>query len=257
VNRKMQVDILAKLEIATAKLHENINNFEKQGKLNRLNEIIENIKIRRVERAVLRSRIKWQQVGDKCSKEFFRLVRLKNIQAAISEFKDRQCRCFTKKEELEKITKNFYEVLYGHKDISEDALTKAMEGVLATFTNVINEALRKEITENELHEAVNSMAKGKAPVHDGVPVEFFQTMWPTIGKDFHLMIKKNIEDKQLHEGVTKGLICLIPKENDVKDLNYWKPITLLTVTHKIFVKALQIRLQLMPGDVISPEQTVF
>jgi hypothetical protein len=158
---------------------------------------------------------------------------------------------------LEKITKDFYEVLYGHKDISEDALTKAMEEVPATFTNVINEALKKEITENELHGAVNSMAKGKAPGHDSVPVKFFQTMWPTIGKDSHLMIKKNIEDKQLHEGVTKGLICLIPKEDDVKDLNYWKPITLLTVTHKIFVKALQIRLQPMPRDVISSEQTVF
>jgi hypothetical protein len=58
VNRKIQVDILAKLKIAMAKLHENINNFEKQGKLNKLNEIIENIKIRRAKGAVLRSRVK-------------------------------------------------------------------------------------------------------------------------------------------------------------------------------------------------------
>ena len=60
-----------------------------------------------------------------------------------------------------------------------------MEGVLATFTPVMNEALVKEVTERELRGAVNSMAKGKAPGHDGIPVEFYQKMWPTISKDFH------------------------------------------------------------------------
>jgi hypothetical protein len=160
-------------------------------------------------------------------------------------------------EELEKITNDFQEDLYGHKDISEETLTKVMEKVPATFTNAMNEALRKKITEKELRQAVNSMAKGKTPGHDGNPVEFFQTIWPTIDRDFYLMIKKNIEDKQLHKGVTKGLICLIPKGVGAKDLNYWRPITLFTVTYKIFVKALQTRLQLMLRDVISHEQTAF
>ena len=34
------------------------------------------------------------------------------------------------------------------------------------------------------------------------------------------MVKKNIEEKKLHKGVTKGLICLISKEGNAKDLNY-------------------------------------
>ena len=132
-----------------------------------------------------------------------------------------------------------------------------MEGVPATFTPAMNEVLAKEITERELRGAVNSMAKGKAPGHDGIPVEFYQKMWPTIGKDFHQMIMQSMEEGKLHEGVTKGLISLIPKEGDAKDLNYWRPITLLTVIYKIFAKTLQIRLQPMLRDVISPEQTAF
>lgn len=159
--------------------------------------------------------------------------------------------------DLEKITKDFYGDLYRHKDILEEALTKVMEEVSALFTNSMNEAFKKEITENELLQAVKSMAKEKVPGYDDIPVEFFQTMWPTIGKDFHLMIKKIIKDKQLHVGVIKGLICLIPEEGDVKDLNYWKPITLLTVSYKILAKALQTRLHPMFKDVISMKQTVF
>ena len=67
----------------------------------------------------------------------------------------------------------------------------------------MNEALSKEITEEELGRAVTSMAKGKAPGHDGIPVKFLKKMWHSIGKDFHLMILNGIRDGKLHEGVTK------------------------------------------------------
>ena len=40
LNRKLELDILAKLEIASANLHKDINNFEKQGEVSRLNEIM-------------------------------------------------------------------------------------------------------------------------------------------------------------------------------------------------------------------------
>ena len=53
------------------------------------------------------------------------------------------------------------------------------------------------------------------------------------------------------------MVCLILKEGDAKDLNYWRPITLLTVIYNFFAKALQIRLQPMLRDVISPKQTAF
>lgn len=45
------------------------------------------------------------------------------------------------------------------------------------------------------------------------------------------MILNNIEEGTFHEGVTKGLISLIPKEGDSKDLNYWRPITLHTTSY--------------------------
>jgi hypothetical protein len=38
------------------------------------------------------------------------------------------------REDLEIITKDFYEDLYGHKGISEEAFIKVMEGVSAIFT---------------------------------------------------------------------------------------------------------------------------
>ena len=57
--------------------------------------------------------------------------------------------------------------------------------------------------------------------------------------------------------MTKGLISLIPKERNAKDLNHWRPITLLTTAYKIFAKSLQLRLKYVLRDIISPDQTVF
>lgn len=50
---------------------------------------------------------------------------------------------------------------------------------------------------------------------------------------------------------------MIPNERDLQDLNYWRPITLLTSIYKIYAKILQLRLQPLLSDVISPEQTAF
>ena len=64
------------------------------------------------------------------------------------------------------------------------------------------------------------MAKGKAPGHNVIPYEFFQQLWPTLGFDFHWIILKSIELVAFHKGMTRGLLSLIPKEGDNKDLNH-------------------------------------
>lgn len=136
-------------------------------------------------------------------------------------------------------------------------MNEVLKGLPATFTCDMIESLSKDITERELSAAVLSMAKGKALGHDGDPIEFFQRLWPTVRNDFYRMLLKGFEKRALHEGVTRGLISLIPKERNFKDLNYWRSITLLTNSYKIFAKTLQLRLQPILRDVISPEQITF
>ena len=110
-----------------------------------------------------------------------------------------------------------------------------MERLPATFTNNMNKSLAKDITENELSSAIMSMAKGKAPGHDGILVELFQKLWSSLGQDF---LSHDIQGHGKWCTNTKGLISFIPKEGDAKDLNYWRPITLLTTVYKIFAKTL-------------------
>ena len=71
------------------------------------------------------------------------------------------------------------------------------------------------------------------------------------------MLCKGFDEEKQSEGITKGFISFIPNEGDLKDLNYWRPITLLTAGYKVLAKTLQLKLQPILRDVISPEQTTF
>ena len=108
--------------------------------------------------------------------EFFKSVRQKNTHMVITELKDKHGRSFTKMEDLDSICQDFYQDLYRHKDIEEEALLEVIEGVPAIFTPAMNEVLVKEVSERELRGAANLMAKGKVSGHDGIPVEFYQKM---------------------------------------------------------------------------------
>lgn len=57
--------------------------------------------------------------------------------------------------------------------------------------------------------------------------------------------------------VTQGLVVLIFKGGEKEDLNNWRPITLLSVTYKIFAKALQCWLQHMLMEIIDLEESAF
>ena len=185
-----ELNIKANLEVATAELHNDIYNIDLQGKVSKYKHLLEESDMRKVRGAVVRSRVKRQRIGDKCTSDFFKSVRQKNTRTIISELKDKHGRIFTKSEELGQICLDFYQDLYQHKGVSEEAIREILEGLPRTFTEDMNTSLSKEITEAELSAAVQSMAKGKAPGHDGIPMEFFQKYWSTIGGDFYRMVKK-------------------------------------------------------------------
>ena len=136
-------------------------------------------------------------------------------------------------------------------------MNEVFEDFPGMISQATSETLMRNITERELTTTLTSLAKGRAPEHDGILVEVFSKLWHTIGHDFYKMILRGLEKGILHEGMTKCFISLIPKEGDTKDLNHWRPITLLTTAYKIFAKTLQLRLQPVLREIISPEQTIF
>lgn len=83
----------------------------------------------------------------------------------------------------------------------------------------MNNSCTQEITDIELFTVVTSMVVKKIPKHDGIPLEFVQQLWPTIGFDFHHMILLALKKELFKIRLTKCLNSLISKEGDTKYLN--------------------------------------
>ena len=197
-NKNEELDTRANLEIVVANLHEDIYNTYKQKKINDLRQTLDGTETRKARGTAIRARMKWQKVGDKCSAEFFKFVRQKNPNVLMTEFKDNHGRIFTRQEDLENICYKFYNKLYQHKEVSWEAIDDVFEDFPGMISHATGEALTRDITERELSTAVTSLAKGKAPRYDGIPVEVFSKLWHTIGHDFHKMILRGIEKGILH-----------------------------------------------------------
>ena len=160
-----------------------------------------------------------------------------------------------------RICHDFYQDLYKYKEISEEALHEVFEGFPIIVTHAMNVYFFRLIIHVEVFTIVDSMAKEKAPSHDGIPIEIFNNFGQPFGNDFYQMIRKSIKLGAFYEGggVSKGLIRLIPKKGDDKNLNYWHLITLFAPIHNrfFFAKVLQFRSQPILSDIISPKHIAF
>ena len=76
-------------------------------------------------------------------------------------------------------------------------IQEILEDFPVIFTESMNESLALEITENDLASAIHLISKGKASGHDGIPIEFFQLLWTTIGPEFHWMLCKCFDEGKL------------------------------------------------------------
>jgi hypothetical protein len=97
----------------------------------------------------------------------------------------------------------------------------------------------------------------KAPGPDGFPAEFYQVFWSLIKNDLMAMFR------DFHNGdlplfrLNFGIITLLPKEQEAKRIQQYRPICMLNVRFKIFTKVLANRLSLVAGKVISSSQSAF
>ena len=71
-----------------------------------------------------------------------------------------------------------------------------------------------KITLRECEGNLSSFQTGKAPCNDGVPVEFYKTFWPLIGK----LMTDSFLQKKMSSSQKQAVITLTEKKG--KDRNY-------------------------------------
>lgn len=136
-----------------------------------------------------------------------------------------------------------------------------MEEVFAAQSEQISleesEALEQDILLEELHEAAKLLAKNKVPGRDGVPVEFFLTLWDQIGPVLLKLLQDGLKSGILHPQLTHGIIVLLAKDGDQLLMGNKRGLTFLNCALKVLAKLYQIRLSSILQGFISEQQTAF
>ncbi|GBG79034.1 hypothetical protein CBR_g28748 [Chara braunii] len=108
-----------------------------------------------------------------------------------------------------------------------------------------------------VEEAKATMAEGKVPGDDGLPVEFYSTFWHILGEDLVSIFNGILVGENLPRNACNGIISVLFKKGDKSEIRNWRPISLLNVAYKIRAKVLASRLGRYSPELVSVDQAAF
>jgi hypothetical protein len=101
------------------------------------------------------------------------------------------------------------------------------------------------------------MEKNKAPGPDGFLGEFYQKFWDVIKVDLMAMFSPFQRNELPLFHLNFGTIILLPKKENVVQIQQYRPICLLNVSFKTFTKVGTNRVAKVAHSVVWPTQTAF
>lgn len=154
-----------------------------------------------------------------------------------------------------------YKQLFTDDSIKDPLIPISKDTLAAYIPQKIQQDYSKFLDHNlsleEIDEAMYNLALEKSPGLDGLPMEFYRTLWHHIREEFYNVYLEGIETGSLGVIINQGLIKLIPKEKQEDSINGWRPITLLNTSYKIIAKALSKRIKPITQEIVRSEQTSF
>jgi len=196
----------------------------------------------------------WLKYGDTCSKTFFDFHCVGKKKALMREL-ETDSGTISGQQDLTHYVTDFYARLY-MSDAGALGTVEAQElcwqSVPGKVTSDANASLTSNLSLEEVRRAIRALSKGKAPGHDGIPMEFFHKCEQEVVPDLLQAFIAMLSDGTTSAYINKGVITLIPKSGDHAKFNNWRPITLLGSVYKILAKVLAGRLQAVLPHIIRP-----
>ena len=161
----------------------------------------------------------------------------------------------TGKDDIIDACRDFYAELYTAEPV-DDAVIDSFVSNLPFIPAEDRLQCEGPLTVEECLDAIKGMENGKSPGVDGLPKEFYHKFFPLFGADFVTVMSDCFEEGFLCPSQRHGLITLICKDKNRKNLlNCWRPISPLTVDLKVVSKVMCNRLSKVLGGIIGVEQT--
>ena len=197
--------------------------------------------------------------SNRCTKYYFRQLGRKND--AIKCLQNNKRETVVSTQGILNECRSFYQKLYEQPpDMVDGAIKDKFLSLIPDSALSLSgqQMLGKDISIEELYQALKQMHKEAVLGEDGFPVNFYLTFWEEIKYPLFLSFQYTFQVGHLSFTQRKGLIRLIPKKaKDPLLVSSWRPITLLNVDFKILTKLFALRLSRFLPDLIHPDQKGF
>ena len=210
---------------------------------------------REAEGAMIRSRAKWFEEGEKPSRYFFRLEKKRAEKNSFDCLLDANGVEKTAQGDIESILVDFYKNLFSKDVLDLQTQTELLSDLEFSLSDSERLSCEGEFTTNELLTALNGLQTGKSPGSDGLPTEFYLAFWEDLGDVLTRVLNEDYRSGSLTDSQREGLLRQVYKRDDKRLPKNWRPISLLNTDYKIASKAITERLKPVMHSIVHCDQT--
>ena len=176
---------------------------------------LQEIRQKKLEGVILRSKCRYEDMGEKPTKYFLSLQSRNFTSKVITKLTNSDTN------DILHYQKKYYQNLYSERlEIDEKPLIEIIGENPNKLTNDESINLEGEITYTELATTLRNMKNGKSPGNDGFTTEFFKFFWPDLGHFILRSLNFAYINDCLSVTQKQGIITCIPKAN--KPRNFFK-----------------------------------
>ena len=220
---------------------------------------IESINEQKAKGHLIRSKARWIEDGEKCTKYFLQLE-TRNFKTKYIKTLTTENTTIRDQQDILIAQESFYSQLYKASiskntcaDINKCSFFNTKSN---TLTEVEKQSCDIDITIEECSNGLAELNNNKSPGSDGFTTEFYKFFWPNIKQHVFDSFQYSFNSGILSNNQREAIISLIPKPNkDLRFLKNWRPISLLNTDYKILTKLLANRLQKVIPNIVSEDQS--
>ena len=206
--------------------------------------------------AILRSKARYALEGEKCTGYVLGLEKRRQSKTYIHEINLKNGEATEDYVEILERVQEFYGDLYKRGGVDERSIEEVLDSVDRKLSVGDMTWCDREISEEEVIEAIEGLRTGKSPGSDGIVVEWYKSFKHDVAailvQVFGAMERTGVVQGRMVEGV---IATVYKKKGSKLDLENYRPISLLNVDYKILTKVLANRVKGVIGEIVQPTQS--
>uniref|UniRef100_A0A6I8Q4Z4 Reverse transcriptase domain-containing protein n=1 Tax=Xenopus tropicalis TaxID=8364 RepID=A0A6I8Q4Z4_XENTR len=153
------------------------------------------------------------------------------------------------------VVRSYYAELFRKKALDRGKMQAFLETTPGpNIENLDFSPLVKEITEEEVLQAIDKQQKKKAPGPDGLTAEFYKTFKVKLAPILVEVFNESLVNGSLPSSMQNSSLILLSKGKDSRHIENWRPIALLNCDRKLLARIFSVRLGKFAGLLLSSSQ---